>query len=245
MVCVAELSGPALRRLHAGCDRRRAASVVPGARVTVLSAHRRACRAASDERAGEPREQHAKHVCTSMRRACPRALSQVNAAAPVQGATIGGRRRCGAALHRTIVDVRQAGARSCVAYRRCGPLSAARCRGVRAAGVARFAGGRRTGRGFGHAPSRARSSSAAGSVRCARNEMARRNRNGILIDFSSFVAREAFPLTRSTDAEPACAGRADRREPPREAEFAEGVSPGRCRAARRFSRFFLVSGSVP
>ncbi|EDO89293.1 hypothetical protein BURPSPAST_AC0299 [Burkholderia pseudomallei Pasteur 52237] len=40
MVCVAELSGPALRRLHAGCDRRRAASVVPGARVTVLSAHR-------------------------------------------------------------------------------------------------------------------------------------------------------------------------------------------------------------
>lgn len=174
--------------------------------------------------------------------------------------------RCGVA--RTIVDVRQAGARSCVAYRRCGPLSAARCRGVRAAGVARFAGGRRTGRGFGHAPSRARSSSAAGSVRCARciaharagdrarawrgsnvrrrpssircarNEMARRNRNGILIDFSSFVAREAVPLTRSTDAEPACAGRADRREPPREAEFAEGVSPGRCRAARRFSRFF-------
>lgn len=67
--------------------------------------------------------------------------------------------RCGVA--RTIVDVRQAGARSCVAYRRCGPLSAARCRGVRAAGVARFAGGRRTGRGFGHAPSRARSSSAA------------------------------------------------------------------------------------
>lgn len=61
--------------------------------------------------------------------------------------------RCGVA--RTIVDVRQAGARSCVAYRRCGPLSAARCRGVRAAGVARFAGGRRTGRGFGHAPSRA------------------------------------------------------------------------------------------
>lgn len=60
--------------------------------------------------------------------------------------------RCGVA--RTIVDVRQAGARSCVAYRRCGPLSAARCRGVRAAGVARFAGGRRTGRGFGHAPSR-------------------------------------------------------------------------------------------
>ncbi|MCS6600980.1 hypothetical protein N4S61_00080 [Burkholderia pseudomallei] len=76
------------------------------------------------------------------------------------------------------------------------------------------------------------------SIRCARNEMARRNRNGILIDFSSFVAREAFPLTRSTDAEPACVGRADRREPPREAEFAEGVSPGRCRAARRFSRSF-------
>lgn len=156
--------------------------------------------------------------------------------------------RCGVA--RTIVDVRQAGARSCVAYRRCGPLSAARCRSVRAAGVARFAGGRRTSRGFGHAPSRARSSSAAGSVRCARciaharagdrarawrganvrrrpsfircarNEMARRNRNGILIDFSSFVAREAFPLTRSTDAEPACAGRADRREPSCEAEFA-------------------------
>lgn len=109
MVCVAELSGPALRRLHAGCDRRRAASVVPGARVTVLSAHRRACRAASDERAGEPREQHAKHVCTSMRRACPRALSQVNAAAPVQGATIGGRRRCGAASHaRSLMYVKPA-----------------------------------------------------------------------------------------------------------------------------------------
>ncbi|MBM5616840.1 hypothetical protein [Burkholderia pseudomallei] len=109
MVCVAELSGPALRRLHAGCDRRRAASVVPGARVTVLSAHRRACRAASDERAGEPREQHAKHVCTSMRRACPRALSQVNAAAPVQGATIGGRRCCGAASHaRSLMYVKPA-----------------------------------------------------------------------------------------------------------------------------------------
>ncbi|AAU46294.1 hypothetical protein D8O27_11600 [Burkholderia mallei] len=83
------------------------------------------------------------------------------------------------------------------------------------------------------------------SIRCTRNEMARRNRNGILIDFSSFVAREAFPLTRSTDAEPACVGRADRREPSCEAEFAEGVSPGRCRAAWRLSRFFLVSGSVP
>ncbi|KGS00105.1 hypothetical protein X946_3964 [Burkholderia sp. ABCPW 111] len=58
-----------------------------------MSARRVFCRAALDEPTCEPRERHAKHLLNRMRRACPRALSQVNAVAPMQGATIG--RCCG------------------------------------------------------------------------------------------------------------------------------------------------------